>query len=62
LSENIQNSYVSVDRTAVETYATMAKNMESKQGKFYLNKPKLNYSKYNTHKLTGVTEVRSDGS
>ena len=62
LSENIQNSYVSVDRTAVETYATMAKNMEAKQGKLYLNDPKLNYSEYGTHKLTGVTSIGSDGS
>ena len=40
----------------------MAKNMETKQGKFYLNDPKLNYSEYGTHKLTGVTSINSDGS
>ena len=35
----------------------MAKNMESGQGRLYLESPKLNYSNsvYNTHRLVGIT-------
>ena len=44
LSENIQNSFVSIDRDTVETYAIMAKNMEKGKGKLYFPNPKLDYS------------------
>ena len=44
LSENIQNSFVSIDRDTVETYAIMAKNMEKGKGRLYFPNPKLDYS------------------
>jgi hypothetical protein len=44
LSENIQNSFVSIDRNTVETYAIIAKNKETGKGKLYFPKPKLDYS------------------
>ena len=63
LSENIQNNYVSIDRTTVETFATMAKNMEPGKGRLYLENPRLDFSKdaYNTRTIRGVKDIDANG-